>query len=305
MESEPTMNLDGKIIELLLKAAADIGVIGKDTQNQQQGYKFRGIDAIVDHTAPAFRKHGIVAVPSHRYVTSDLIESSRGTQGRRVIVQTTVKFIAKDGSYITAEAVGEGADYADKATNKAMAQALKYALSQTLLIPTGDADPDAESPETGSGSRPKPRDARGSASQQKSAPRQQPAQRRQTKSQSHPPLVFSPEDRDPETGWWPQICPSCGGAVINKTIPTKNGDSPLFQCDEYKTCRDWPGRERKDGDGYYPWSEFGSDPAKIWGPGGWVDDHIGAPQVTREDYEPAESLAQPPDDYYDQMEAPF
>src|SRR5690606_11320769 len=44
----------------------------------------------------------------------------------------------------------EGLDSGDKATNKALSAALKYALIQTFSIPTEDmAEGDAESPEKG------------------------------------------------------------------------------------------------------------------------------------------------------------
>ena len=43
--------------------------------------------------------------------------------------------------------VGEGMDSGDKATNKAMAIALKYACFQVFCIPTEEMkDPDAETP---------------------------------------------------------------------------------------------------------------------------------------------------------------
>jgi hypothetical protein len=55
-------------------------------------------------------------------------------------------FYAKDGSSISAVVIGEGMDSGDKASNKAMAVALKYALLQVFCIPTEDTkDPDADS----------------------------------------------------------------------------------------------------------------------------------------------------------------
>ena len=54
-------------------------------------------------------------------------------------------FFAEDGSCIEAVTVGEGMDSGDKATNKAMAIAFKYACFQVFCIPTEEMkDPDEE-----------------------------------------------------------------------------------------------------------------------------------------------------------------
>ncbi len=56
-------------------------------------------------------------------------------------------FYAEDGSHIEAVVVGEGMDSGDKATNKAMSAAFKYACFQVFCIPTEEMkDPDAETP---------------------------------------------------------------------------------------------------------------------------------------------------------------
>ncbi len=56
-------------------------------------------------------------------------------------------YAAVDGSSVTATLRGEGIDYSDKATNKAMSQAFKYALTQVLTLPTDEPDADATSPQ--------------------------------------------------------------------------------------------------------------------------------------------------------------
>lgn len=60
-------------------------------------------------------------------------------------------FYAKDGSSVVCTTVGEAMDSGDKASNKAMSAALKYALTETYMIPTYEADRDTEdaSPERG------------------------------------------------------------------------------------------------------------------------------------------------------------
>jgi hypothetical protein len=66
-----------------------------------------------------------------------------------VTVEAEFDFVsAKDGSKVTVRTYGEAMDSADKATNKAMSAAYKYAAFQTFCIPTeGDNDADATSHE--------------------------------------------------------------------------------------------------------------------------------------------------------------
>jgi hypothetical protein len=57
-------------------------------------------------------------------------------------------FYAEDGSSVSATVIGEGMDSGDKATNKAMSIAFKYACFQVFCIPTEEMkDPDADTPE--------------------------------------------------------------------------------------------------------------------------------------------------------------
>jgi hypothetical protein len=68
-------------------------------------------------------------------------------------------FYAEDGSTVSVGPVpAEGLDSGDKATNKALSAALKYALIQTFSIPTEDmAEADLDSPEIGTAkSKPEP-----------------------------------------------------------------------------------------------------------------------------------------------------
>jgi hypothetical protein len=53
-------------------------------------------------------------------------------------------FMAEDGSSVITSMAGEASDSGDKATSKALSMALKYALFQTFMIPTGENDPDSE-----------------------------------------------------------------------------------------------------------------------------------------------------------------
>lgn len=119
--------------------------ISKDRKNQQQGYSFRGIDDVYDALAPILAKHRLVVVPRHLSRVQTERESAKGGVIFSVVVESEFDFVsAIDGSTHTARAFGEAMDSADKATNKAMSAAYKYAAFQTFCIPIkGDNDADA------------------------------------------------------------------------------------------------------------------------------------------------------------------
>ena len=72
-------------------------------------------------------------------------QSSKGGNLLYSILKIKYTFYAEDGTFVEAITTGEGMDSGDKASNKAMAIAMKYAMFQVFCIPTED-DPDAETP---------------------------------------------------------------------------------------------------------------------------------------------------------------
>ncbi len=128
------------IYELLPKLMGEIGPISKDHRGAQ-GYKFRGVDDVLNAMHPAMVKLGLcLEVKCHDRITETTIED--GQKKRfvyRVLLLMDVSFIAPDGSRITHTGAGEGLDIAsDKATNKAMSAAFKYACFLGLCIPVDD-----------------------------------------------------------------------------------------------------------------------------------------------------------------------
>jgi ERF superfamily len=135
---------------------AEIGHVGKDQKNQAQGFKFRGIDQFVNALYPALVKHGVFMTPrcvKEEHEVKEVVRSN-GKAGvdKHVTILMEYDFFAEDGSKVTVGPVpAEGLDSGDKATNKALSAALKYALIQTFSIPTEDmAEADLESPVIGS-----------------------------------------------------------------------------------------------------------------------------------------------------------
>lgn len=150
-----------QIYSLIPKVMAEIGAIGKDRTNDAQKYKFRGIEDMYNAAHPALVNNGVFCCP--QVIKSDSQErtalNSQGQQKTSMRVELTVchKFYAPDGSCVDVITCGEGIDSSDKATNKAMSAAMKYAFIELFSIPTEDiADADRDSPEIGTKANGKP-----------------------------------------------------------------------------------------------------------------------------------------------------
>ena len=140
--------------------------ISKSRKNQQQGYNFRGIDDVYNALSPALASHGLCILP--RVLGRECVERTTAKGGVLFYVTCEVEFdfvCTEDGSKHTVKTFGEAMDSADKATNKAMSAAYKYAAMQAFAIPTeGDNDADAHTHEV----MPRQR--------QEAAPKQEPRQ---------------------------------------------------------------------------------------------------------------------------------
>ena len=133
------------IYESILAVMSDVGVIGKNTKNTQQGFMFRGIDAVMNALQPAMLKNHIFVVPEVLDQTREERQTAKGGTLIYSILKMRYTFYAEDGSNISAVIIGEGMDSGDKASNKAMSIAFKYACFQVFCIPTEEMkDPDAE-----------------------------------------------------------------------------------------------------------------------------------------------------------------
>jgi len=137
---------DKLIYQKLAEIQKATGAIGKDQRNTTQNFMFRGIDAIYNALHPILAEHEIVTVPKVLNVERTERTTKTGSALLYSIVTMQYTFYATDGSYIECSVVGEGMDSGDKATNKAMAIAHKYALTQVFTLPyEGSVDPDSES----------------------------------------------------------------------------------------------------------------------------------------------------------------
>lgn len=146
-EEAMTATATPMIYAALAAAAKEIGAVGKDKENVQQNYKFRGIDAVVNAVHPVFTKHGIVTALKVVDQKREERQTKNGGTLLTSLLMCEITFYATDGSSVVCGALGEGMDSGDKASNKAMSAALKYALTQTLMIPFEVHDSEDDNPE--------------------------------------------------------------------------------------------------------------------------------------------------------------
>jgi hypothetical protein len=136
-----------KVYAAISKVAAKLAQegISKSRKNAQQGYNFRGIDDVYNALAPFLAAEGLCILPS--VLSREVVERETKSGGALFYVTVKVEFsfvCAEDGSSHKVTTYGEAMDSGDKATNKAMSAAFKYACMQAFCIPTeGDNDADA------------------------------------------------------------------------------------------------------------------------------------------------------------------
>lgn len=136
-----------KVYKAINAVQAELSSVGitKDRRNMQgSGYNFRGIDDVYNAIAPLLAKHSLCILP--RVLTRECVERASKSGGALFYVTVEVEFdfvSADDGSKHTVKTFGEAMDSGDKATNKAMSAAYKYAAFQAFSIPT-ESDNDAD-----------------------------------------------------------------------------------------------------------------------------------------------------------------
>jgi hypothetical protein len=134
--------------------------ISKSHRNTQQGYQFRGIDDVYNTLSPMLAEAGLCILPRMVSRSCEERQTAKGGTLFYVTVEAEFDFVAaEDGSKHTVRTFGEAMDSGDKATNKAMSAAYKYAAMQAFAIPTeGDNDADAHTHEVAPRQqRPQPR----------------------------------------------------------------------------------------------------------------------------------------------------
>lgn len=133
------------VYEALSRVMAAVQAVGKGDRNKEQGYDFRGIDAVVNAVGPKLREHGVLVVPEVLESSWRDVRTSRDKPARECTVKVRYRFYGPAGDYVEAVTPGESMDFGDKGAAKAMSVAFRIALLQALCIPTHDPDPDSHS----------------------------------------------------------------------------------------------------------------------------------------------------------------
>ena len=129
------------LFQKLLSARQEVGYLQKDGKVEFGSTKYKAItdEKVMTTVRPILDKYGIV-------MSIENIQMSRtGTLTEAVI---TWRFTNGEDpqDFLLVQSAGQGADTQDKGAGKAMTYSRKYALLNTLLIPTGE-DPDRISSE--------------------------------------------------------------------------------------------------------------------------------------------------------------
>lgn len=120
--------------------------IAKARNNAQQGYKFRGIDDVLNYLSPSYARHGLIVVPSFKMHPQIERKTAKGNALYYSFVEGTFKMYCSEDPSEVIEAgpfIGEAMDSADKSTNKAMSAAYKYFALLTFAIPV-EGTPDSD-----------------------------------------------------------------------------------------------------------------------------------------------------------------
>jgi hypothetical protein len=123
---------------------ADIQAVGKNKRNKEQGYDFRAIDDFYDALQPALVKNKVVIYPTILEHTRETKPTKSGGILMTTLTKVRFRIATEDGSYIEADALGEGADSGDKSANKAAAGALKYLFMQVFCVRVSGGGDDSE-----------------------------------------------------------------------------------------------------------------------------------------------------------------
>lgn len=133
------------IFQKMASILKETKAITKSEKNQQQGFKFRGIDNVMNELHELFVKNDVFILQEVQDFTVDAQPTAKG--GTLFYTRAKIKFryMTTDGSSVETVNVGEAMDSGDKGMNKAMSIALKYSLLQMFLIPTKEPkDPDRD-----------------------------------------------------------------------------------------------------------------------------------------------------------------
>lgn len=132
------------IFATMMAVQRDLAKVGisKDQKNTSQGWKFRGIDDVLNALSGVLAENKALVLPN--VINKKRLDTAKGTHW---LVTVDWTFFNETGDSHTSQHCGEAIDYGDKALAKAITASYKYFLFNALCIPLigqefGDADYD-------------------------------------------------------------------------------------------------------------------------------------------------------------------
>lgn len=124
------------IYQKLLAARQEVGYLQKDGKVAFGSTSYKAItdEKVMTTVRPIMDKHGIV-------MTIENIQMNRAGTLTEAVITWRFTDAENPDDFILVQSAGQGADTQDKGAGKAMTYSRKYALLNTLMIPTGE-DPD-------------------------------------------------------------------------------------------------------------------------------------------------------------------
>lgn len=114
------------------------------SRRKVQTFEAFNVDDVYNAVRPLLVKHNLTVAPHVDSVEYEEGAYQSGTPYTHARILVTYTVWHADGSSMVLRGAAEGIDTQDKATNKAMQQALKYVLIQALQIATAEPDPESD-----------------------------------------------------------------------------------------------------------------------------------------------------------------
>lgn len=127
----------------LIRATSRVETLVRDGSNEFHHYRYPTIAQVREHANKALSDAGIALVPSIVRVARAERTSAQGKAIALTSVEIEIAVCSEDGLFI-ARWVGESEDTGDKGIQKATSAAMKYFLSNLLLMPVSESETDSE-----------------------------------------------------------------------------------------------------------------------------------------------------------------
>lgn len=135
----------GAIFGSLAKVKEEINGIGvgKERENKQQHFNYRGIDDALNAFSGPFARHQVLPTMVYETTLRDVVRTKNSEMSRCIVSLVCTFLSLKDGSSITVGPIeGEAFDVLDKSTTKACSVALRNLLFLTFTVPFGPEEPE-------------------------------------------------------------------------------------------------------------------------------------------------------------------